>query len=526
MENSLFKKFDYYWFFLIFTVILSFGFYLSHPSMGIDDEILHDWVIPYPMLNQNRIGNVIFGFLQIWDYFPFWKEFLAIVAYSAGITLYAENFINYLNFENFKFDKKMATIFSCIAVSFPFFAISLMYMEICFINGLNIIAGALALRSLYKYINGEKKKYLLLCFLLIFFIISCYETGVLFFIISVCFIEFISFIFNNKHIIKKSYKTLSVALFLSILSIILTHSISFISRLILKLPYSRYKEYVGHNFSSFGDFFTSLINTILTFIQNFIQTCSNNAGSIITLISYVIFLLIILSYSFKRKNIHIFLYGTLIMLIPFTILILTGNANIYYRNYSALGFINAFSALLIYFIFRENKILTKFTLFFVFVIVFYQSLEINKMFYTEYLKFENDRLFAYSLKQEVDKLGGKPLLLVGTRENPKLKYEYYIEAPEINISVFNWDRYQKRMELFVNRPYNFMKEQGFEVRQYTKEIMLDSKEKFENFLSKVTDETQNMPIYPMEGSVKDCDDFILIKIGKSLFDEQKEEELK
>ena len=62
MNNELFKKFDYYWLYFIFTIVLCFGFYLTRSSMGI--------------------------------------------------TLHACNFMAFMNFDNFVFDKKMAVIFA------------------------------------------------------------------------------------------------------------------------------------------------------------------------------------------------------------------------------------------------------------------------------------------------------------------------------------------------------------------------------------------------------------------------------
>lgn len=521
MKKVLFEKFDYYWVFLLFTVILSFGFYLSHSVMGIDDEIMKIWIEPYAMLSMNRIGLWISRFLQIWDYFPFWKEFLAITAYTIGITLHAENFIKYLNFDSFKFDKKMATVFACITVSFPFFAFLLMFMEICFANGLNVIFSALAVRSLYEYINEKQKIKYILCFIFLFFIISSYEISALFFIISVCFIEFVGYIFNKNQTTQKSQKTLFNALFLTVLSVLSVHFIAFILRLTLKIPYTHYEGHFEHNFDSIGNFFLTFINSLQTFVQNFLQTCSYDAASCITLISYIAFLLIVLFYSLRNKNIHIFLYGLLIMLTPFTILILTGNAGKPYRVYSAIGFVNSFAVLLLYFTFKEHKLLSKLILTLTALIVFYQSLELNKIFYTEYLKFENDRLYAWSIKQEVDKLNGKPLLIIGTKENPKLKYEYYTEAFEINTSVFNWGRYDHiDYELFSYRPYSFMKEQGFEVSSYLNEVVMNNQFDYDKLKLDLKNLSKNMSIYPRQGSVIDCNDFILIKIGKSLFDEE------
>lgn len=521
MRNLLFKKFDYYWGFLLFTIILSFGFYLTHGSMGIDDEIMRTWFGAYSTLSVNRIGRIFSYFLQIWDYVPFWKEFLAVCAYSIGITLHARNFMTFLNSDSFKFDKKMATIFSCVAISFPFFSFHLTFMLTCLVNGLNIVFSALAINFLYKYVRFERKKsYLLYIFLLLLFIISYYELGILYFLLPICFIEFIGHIFNKNQTKIKSYKILFLAFFSAVLPIILVHFIAFISRLILKVPYTHYKGHIGHDFSSIENFFSTFINSLLTFAQSFLQTCSYDAGSNITLISYIIFLSIVLFYSFKNRNIHIFIYGILIMLLPFAVLIITGNADKPYRVYSALGFVNSFAILFLYFIFKEHKTLSKLILIFAGIIVFYQSLEINQILYTEHLKFENDKMLAYSLKQEVDQLGGKPLLLIGIRENPKLKYEYYIEAPEINISTFNWDRYDDFYgEILVKRPYSFMRELGLNVRFYREELPVQSPEEIEKLGTKLKVLSKDMTIYPMKGSVKDCGDFILIKIGKSKADE-------
>lgn len=526
MEKELFKKVDYYWFWFILTIILSYGFYLTHSSMGIDDEIMNAWIRPYSMLSVNRIGRVLSHFLQIWDYVPFWKEFLAVCAYSVGITLHARNFMTFLNYDSFKFDKKMATIFSCVAVSFPFFAFHLIFMITCLVNGLNIIFSALAINYLYKYVRYEQKKsYLLYIFLLLLFIVSYYELGILYFIIPVCFIEFVGFVFEKNKKVQTSYKTLLLAICITGLGISLIYAISYLWKYIIGYDSHRFEDWLRYDFSSLSGFISSLINSVHSFIGNFLQTCSYDAGSVVTLFLYVIFIGILVYYVLKRKSIHILFYGLLIMLLPFSIFILTGKSDIFYRTYSALGFVNAFVVSLLYFICMKREFISKLILIVAGIIVFYQSLEINQILYTENLKVENDRLFAYSLKQEVDKLGGKPLLLIGTRENPKLKYEYFIEAAEINVSTFNWDRYDNiNGELFVGRPYSFMREQGFEVSSYTREhLIINNDEDYYKFILKLKNLSKNMPIYPVQGSVKDCDDFILIKIGESRLDEKEEE---
>lgn len=520
MNNELFKKFDYYWLYFIFTIVLCFGFYLTHSSMGIDDEIMQVWITSRAILTTDRIGMEIPHFLRIWDYFPFWKEFLAVVAYSMGITLHARNFMTFVNFDNFVFDKKMAVIFACAAVSFPYFAFHLAFMEICLMSALNLVFSALAVSFLYKYLFHEKKKsYLLFVFLLLFFIISVYEIGALYFIISACFIEFTRLLFNKSKNLKSSYNILALSAGFSFIAAILNRLITFAAKNVLNISSNRFDEWLQYDLSSFNGFLLSLKQVYSSFVGNFLHTCTYDIASAVTLISYLLFILIAIFYLIKNRNVHILIFSACLMLIPFAVLLLTGNYLAYYRIYSSLGFFNAFVLLLLYSIFKNKKVMSKLVYLLIGAVIFYQSLEINKIFYTEYLKFENDRLFAYSIKQEVDKLGGKPLVLIGTRENPHLKYNYNIEAPEINTSVFNWDRYDMRVyEIFNLRPYSFMREQGFEVRAYRDVMNLDSKEEIDSFKTTLKESSPNMAVYPAETSVKDCGEFVLIKIGASLLD--------
>ena len=65
------------------------------------------------------------------------------------------------------------------------------------------------------------------------------------------------------------------------------------------------------------------------------------------------------------------------MLIPFTVLLLTGNYLAYYRIYSSLGFFNAFVLLLLYSIFKNKKVMSKLVYLLIGAVIFYQSLEIK-----------------------------------------------------------------------------------------------------------------------------------------------------
>lgn len=321
----------------------------------------------------------------------------------------------------------------------------------------------------------------------------------------------------------KCIKNLSLKCFYSftacILGTFLYYVIIEICRCMMGMIYRRYSQYNMYDFSSIEIFWGTMKTNFVFFFNKFLQSCLNSTGSKIILASSIIFTILIFYFSLK-KNKYILIYGLLLFVLNFLPFLLTGNYNIQYRVFSPFCFFISITFILLYQLLRERKIPNLIFPIFCFFIVFYQSQEINKIFYTEYLKFQDDRLFAYSINLELNRRGiNKPVLFIGTRENTKLRQDYNIEAPEINISIFNWDRYlDVYFELFSFRPYKFMSEQGYPVRNFSEEHKFLDKDDCDAFILKVKKLSKDMEMYPKGGFIKDCGDFVLIKIGKSKLD--------
>ena len=514
LERFLKNSFNY-WFFFILTGILSFGYALTHSAMGIDDEILETWSQFYILLGLNRLGLYITRKLLIAnEYIPFLREFLFVLVYMFAINIYAKLFE-----ENFPkiFSETAKTIYSCIMLVFPFVGFLFCFMDTNLEYGLSFLFSAIAIYYFYNSNLCNKKKKYIIIFISLFISISFYETGIIYFMMAVLAFSMFKIITNEDK--NKIGYDLVNSFLLCVASLFTNWCILFFIRKILGFSKEeRIYELIKYNFSSINSLIISFKEIMVKFLNNFIETCRYDSASKIILISCFIFFLIIIFYSIKinRKILPI---GIIFFLLPLVPLFLTGNYEFYYRVYSPYSIFCAISFVLLYTMLKKNNILRKIFLIIVFFVVFSLIQEINRIFYTEYLKFQNDRMFAYSLYQEVLKLGDKPLLIIGVKDNPKLNRNYYIEAPEINVSIFNWDRYDSfDSELFVNRPYAFMKEQGFEVKAYKDFVHFTKKEDYEDFIKEVSKISKAMTIYPKDGSIKDCGDFILIKIGKSKFD--------
>ena len=518
MDNSLFKKFDYYWIFVILTFILCYGFFLTNHSMGIDDELLAVYGSFDRVIQVNKIGILFFSkILFLYEYLPFFNEILGLSLYVIGLTIYSENFIKYLNFENFVFDKKISTIFTCNALSFPYLAFHFVFFDNILQHGFIMIFTAFAVRYFYKFFLQEKTKLnFILMFISLFFATSFYESAVYYFVISCLIIEFFKFVYDRNENFYK--RVLAMGLF-SITSITLNVLLCEVLKKIMNINYSKIDDFVFYDASSLSSFFESFVNSQGAFIQKFIATCEYNFGSVIAIISIVSLLLFSLLYSFRHKNFNIMICSIFITLVPFASLLMLGNADMSFRSYAPLSFLVALVFCLLFNQFKDKKVLANIVIGLTILVVAYNAQEQNQIYYTENLKYENDKQFAYSIMYDLTKrdLENKPIIWVGVRENPKLKYEY-IESNEINTSIFNWDRYDTfESEIYIIRSYNFFKELGLEIKGYY-DLNFSSKEEFTRFVKEVKNNVKGMTIYPKDGSIKDFGDYVVIKIGKTRAD--------
>ncbi len=501
MLKNLIEKVDYYWLFFIITIILCFGFFLTNSNFGIDDELLNWYGSVYSIVSIGRLGRILQWVIG-YDYLPFFYDFIAILLYAIGITLSADCFMQYI--ENFT--KKQATVFACIAVSFPFTAFLFAFIIITIHTGISIFLTALGTYLFCKYLfDCNKKRNLIFTFLCLITAVSLYENSIIYFLISMFFIILMS----NKNRIKLIIKTIIA----SISPVIVYLFILKILKAIMGIQYNRSEEFIKYDFSSVTSFFNSFINSFNILFTNYIKTIHNNFGSFTIILSNFLFVFIIIYLAIKRKSINTIFVGLIMILLPISTFIIMGNGELYYRVYAPFGYFIGITFSILFSLLNNKKIITYMLTVFCILIVLNQAKEINKIFYTENIKFQDDLSFAKLIINDLKKrnLDKKPVILAGTRENIILQYNYYIEAPEIMISIFNWDKYQENSSNFmIERGFKFMKQFGLNIipfREYTR-----------NNMKKIEKEIPKMTIFPQNGSIKDMDNFVIIKIGKTYLD--------
>lgn len=502
MLNNL-KKFDNYWLLVTLTIILSFGFFLTNSSMGIDDEILDSLGHAYTIIHTGRLGR-FFQYCIGYEYIPFFYDFIAILLYTIGITVTADCFMKYIN----NFSKNQAIVFSCISISFPFAAFLFAFMIITVHIGLAVFFSALATYLFCKNLYSEQKNFssLFLAFLFLVLSLSLYESIILYFLISVFFV----FLVNNT----KNLKTILSPFVLVGVSVFSYLTILKICKYLINMNNNRSALFISHDFSSVNSFINSFCSATHEFIIRYIQTINHNFGSFTIALSLLLLTVIVLFLTIKRKDIYTFLIGIAIMLIPLSPFFLFGNAELNYRIFSSFGYVVAITFSILFGFAENNKITKNILTILTVLVVLNQAKEINKIFYTENLKFQEDLTFTRNIIRDLkrENLDNKPVIFAGMKEEVNFKYNYIIEAPEIAISIYNWDKHDiPEAELDVDRAYDFIRHYGYDIEQKTL-----NKQIFQRTVKQIP----NMPPYPQKGYIHNMGDFVIIKIGKSAFDKQ------
>jgi len=501
MLKDIIKKYDICLIIFILTVILSFGFFLTNSSMGIDDEML-DWYGSFPsMVSAGRLGRIV-QWLIGYEYIPFFYDFITIILYSAAVLLSSDCFMRYID----GFSKKHACAFACTAVSFPFSAFVFAFIDTAFTIGVSLLAAAAGAYLFCRYLYEDKTvKNLILSILCLIFTVSLYETGIIYFLISIFFI----IIKRNEQPLKEALKSAGAAIFSVSAYLFILKAV----KIITHRGYDRSSEYVKYDFSSFGNFAGSFFDGLNELIQNFMQTLNNNFGSFVILAGAFIFAVYISAVSVKRKSVLTGILGAAVILFPLGAFFITGNGSMPFRVYMPFGWMTAIAFSLLIDFKPEKKAVSYLITAFIIFTVLNQAKEINRYFYTENLKFQDDLAFARFIMHDLGALGldKKPAVFAGMHDEIKLKYNYDFEITGAAMSIFSWDKCgSPENELFVQRGFKFMQHHGLDIIPFSD----FSQENIE----KIKKEIPKMPVYPNKGYIKDMGEFAVIKIGQSAFD--------
>ncbi|GGG01082.1 hypothetical protein GCM10010912_52380 [Paenibacillus albidus] len=503
----------YYWLSISITIALAYGFTLTNPSMGVDDESFDRYINGGALLAQGRWGGHLTQYVfNTFDYIPFWRDFIGVLLIATGITLWG-----YIlqKFSDKYFNDKSIIVFSCVSISCPLIAENFIFMMTTIEMGIVLCLIPIALNYFFEQVVNKKSfVHLLFAVILFTFALSYSELAVVYFVFGIFTVCFLLVYFSSN----KNEFTLPKVLFILIKGLVLTAVVLLFNSVITSglqslfsvSPSGYTSNYIQYDFSSVGNLFSSLFEFIKVFFG--FSFIGKSMGIYVAFASAFLLLIYSVMGAVNNKKITYLLLGLGIILSAFSMYFITGNINLVNRIFITYSVFTGFVIALIYMYFQNKKVL-KINLHIIVSIlvvltVLYQTKYINQVFDTDYKRYQLDLAKMNSIAEEIKEYNGdnsqKEIVFVGLPENYNLKL-----GDTEGYSIFQWDRFNGiQSELRKSgRIFRFMNLHGYNFKELTN---MDEQEIIKN--------ASGMQQYPRKGYVKDFGDYLIVKIGPSTYE--------
>jgi hypothetical protein len=527
----------WYWIAIAITALLSYGFTLTNYSVSVDDETIQTYAHGGVLLSQGRFGSSHFlGLIfDAYDFLPFWLDFLGLIILVIAVVAWS---IYFIRMSHGRLEKKFTIIFSCLLISFPVLAHLIIFMGALYSIGFSFLFTAVALilfssslcndkdvssLCFIKTLNFKSLFKIIAAIILLAISIGIFEWTPVLFLTGIFSGLLLEYICDDKG--NKTMSSFKLFLFTCIIIIIIL-ALAVILKEILTWLYQNINDIVPSGYTQ--NYMSWKVNTLLNDFPRFITTLftvffvdffkGKDISLWLAVFDYSIIIELIIAVYLSIKNRSVIPFFIVICLIgsAFSLNIITGNVFLEARTYVHLAIPIAFAFMVLtYLVYFENpttiqgipgylllsmqkgiKIIVTIA---VVLIILYQTKELSRLFYFEYLRYEADTRTAYNIIYEIEKQEGtlsKPVVFIGPFSGSANIRMGYI--------VFEHDRWSipDRM-VSPGRIIGFIAQLGYNLHAVSSQSDLD----------KALFESQKMPSYPKAGSIKVFDNFIIVKFG-------------
>lgn len=478
---------------LVFLII-TFGYAVTMFTLGVSTEtsVFNEASGSARWVAQSRFSTgilkKIFSTNQI---LPFRNSFLAVIMIFI-VSIYSCKVLNKMSDNSKKNNKILNIVLTVLFITMPISVHYMYYLTYSFEIGIGMFVCILAADFFNKGIVLEKdKKYTILGIILLTIGIGVYQSFVPFFILIELACIFIYFNNNNLKlknkliIIGKCILYLMAALLLFVL----------ISKIFLIfITEEKYTE----GFFSWGKYDTKqILNNLFKYFKD-IYLNDSIYGCYIIKPTIIIGILIALYYIIIRKK---WLEGLIIFSIMFTPMILpicVGTAMPYRTQQTIMLMIPIVWYLLCYTI--NSKKINNVIVVIVILISIRQTMYVNKLFYSDYLRYQNDLNLSRKISNriydlDIENIENYPVVYLGKKETELIPN--LIRQELIGYSIYEWDNGNyKRMQHFMTLT--------------TSKFKLAT----EDDLNKAKEIGKGMPNWPSKGSVALKENMIIVKLSE------------
>lgn len=465
---------------VIFVAILSFGFTLTNPSIGVDDLCFDRYVNDTYILSANRWGTwLLYNILNIREFSPFWLDLICVtlmviisIILSAFIKKQAGN----------KISLSAYVVFSSLIISNPlinqFFIYQSTNLAVIVSNLIVMICGIIIFENYF----GENKSNIYIIFSFILLIpISMYESCAQTYIVFLFIAAFIQ-ILKKEETNKKIFKYIILNIVLLVIAIILYFIIGSLLIQILDKFNILKENYARQTIMWISDSFVNLpimeklklFNKII--VQSFLEDINYYFPIKVFAISSIICILIEFIKSINTKNVFRIITVLGIILSNF-ILIIIQLVSILYRTQFSFIITTAFLCMYIYTILKDKKILKYIINVIAILLIIWQTRMLNQYFYNDYKRYEREKNVANDIALNIVKqydYESKPICFI---KNKKTQDIFKINKDNGNY-VIGWG--VKAFEIKGFEIIKFINDLGYNFICATNEQSDEAIEKYNN----------------------------------------------
>lgn len=492
---------------VILVAILSYGFTITHYSIGIDDLCFDRYVSGTYILSAKRWGTwALYNIFNIKEFSPFWLDFIvALLMVVIAIVLSA--------FIKKQFGDKIKTggyiIFSSLLISNPLINQFFIYQSTNLaIVVSNLIVICCSIVIFENYFNENKKYINIISGLILTIPISMYESCIQTFLVFLFVTIFIKTIQNNTSL-KKLFKYFCLSVLMLALGVAMYFIIGKALLFILdKLGYMHKNFAYNHSLWTneiFKD--ATIMEKIHVVYKLIVQDMVTQIKVYLPIRIFIIFFLIIFVMEYidflktNKLSKLVILVGTFLTNFIFIVLLTI----LLFRMQFSWIVTTAFMGLYIYQKFTNKEKLKYIINMCAILLIIVQTRMLNQYFYNDYKRYEKEKYIANDIAINVMKTTdykNKPILCITTE--PKDHNIYEINGDN-GLRIFQWgitafDESQTEITKFIN-------EQGYEFLYITDKESKKAKEKFKN----LDEETKNKNIIELDDVIVinlKCYDFL------------------
>ncbi len=534
---------------VLITAILSYGFAICQPMVGIDDSAIGRYFSEGIGPIMGRFGYYLLNKVcPVAEYTPFVTDFVGVTLLVSGSALWC---VVWQRATGRRLSKVAATAFSCVMISSPIISevfIYYLHNGICINYCLSAILMFVFLDAMQSENKKQKIGKMAVCLLLLWLCNSFVESFTIVFLMAIVMIWILQAIYNSQ---KLKWKDLSLqalwAGFLLVLSVLIrsvtieliTWTFSLQDKIGIM---NRRSVFEALDWFKSGDGFAEFTMTIKKYIAMYYV----NAIAYVPVRVYVIAVISLFVYAlyrlFARKQVLPLIGAVAMQLIPLILIVLEGHAT-FYRNSQFLPIYVAFVVLVLTCALESYAVkavwakkLVAVWCVLIGILVYNQAYEMTQWFYADYMKYEDAKNTVVQISNELEHGYDteKPIVFVGNYTIPKSivqkmyvdydspKYERiarildvmdpnlkgcfampygYSLSSEAVYSVFTWGN--RAFEGWDKETHDFFAMHGHNF------------ERIENAetVTQIQEKYADLPGWPKEGSIVETETYIVVHFG-------------